>query len=296
MEEAMNPEKESASTSVVVPILGMHRSGTSMFARALNLLGLELGQPLLPPQPDNLRGFWENEFFLSIDVRLLRGLGNHPSGYGSAKDLGLLPGRSASIVPSQEELATIDSYVSSAFRKASVWGWKDPRTVPLFPFWLHTLVQLGFDDIRPTIIVRHPGQCVRSLVKRGDMDGLASALGVSVTALATDIWKAYHRILAAISDETGCMIAVHGWFLDAHKAESELARSAAYCGLSTEGMTAAVEWIDPTPVEADSHRADEGEGIDAESQALYWDLVARAERQKSEWMGGNGGTEAAVGG
>ena len=179
----MNPEKEHASASVVVPILGMHRSGTSMFTRALNLLGLELGQPLLPPQPDNPRGFWENEFFFSVDVKILRGLGNHPSGYGSAWDLDLLPGRSASIVPSQQELATIEAYLANAFSQARAWGWKDPRTVPLFPFWLHTLVQLGFDDIRPVIIVRHPGQCVRSLVRRGDMDGLAATLSISTAAL-----------------------------------------------------------------------------------------------------------------
>ena len=292
----MNPEKEHASASVVVPILGMHRSGTSMFTRALNLLGLELGQPLLPPQPDNPRGFWENEFFFSVDVKILRGLGNHPSGYGSARDLDLLPGRSASIVPSQQELATIEAYLANAFSQARAWGWKDPRTVPLFPFWLHTLVQLGFDDIRPVIIVRHPGQCVRSLVRRGDMDGLAATLSISTAALANDIWKAYHRILAAISDETGCMIAVHGWFLDAHKTESELARSADYCGLSATGMPAAVEWIEPSAVNGDSCRDDEGAEIDAESQALYWDLVARAEKQKSEWIGGCGGIEAAVGG
>ena len=39
-------------------VLGMHRSGTSMFTRALNLLGMELGQPLMAPQPDNPKGFW----------------------------------------------------------------------------------------------------------------------------------------------------------------------------------------------------------------------------------------------
>lgn len=291
----MNPQIEHPSASAVIPILGMHRSGTSMFARALNLLGLELGQPLMPPQPDNPRGFWENEFFVSVDVKLLRGLGNHPSGYGNARDLDLLPGHSASIVPSKQDLATVEAYLASAFSRAREWGWKDPRTVLLFPFWLHTLVQLGFNDIRPVIIVRHPEQCVRSLVRRGDIDRLAGTLGVSTAALATDIWKAYHRILTAISDETGCMIAVHGWFLDADKAESELARSADYCGLSTEGMPAVVEWIDPSAVSNVSCQGDEGAEIDAESQALYWDLVARAERQKREWIGG-GGTEAAVGG
>ena len=46
----------------VVPILGMHRSGTSMLAGALQQLGLELGSPLLAATPDNPHGYWENSF------------------------------------------------------------------------------------------------------------------------------------------------------------------------------------------------------------------------------------------
>jgi hypothetical protein len=277
-----------------VPILGMHRSGTSMFTRALNLLGLELGQPLLPPQLDNPRGFWENEFFFSHDVKLLRALGSHSSGYGSAEVLDLLPALSATIVPSADELSTVEAYLASAFAQAPVWGWKDPRAVLLFPFWLYTLVQLGYNDIRPVIIVRHPEQCVRSLVKRGDLDGLANATGVSAAGLANDIWKAYHRILSAISDQTGCTIAVHGWLLDREMTESELCRSADYCGLSTDNMSAAVASMDPAA--SDKQLSVTPQEIDAESQALYWELVARAEKQKNEWIGNGAGMESAVGG
>ena len=293
MEIEMNSETLTRS-SVVVPILGMHRSGTSMFTRALNLLGLELGQPLLPPQLDNPRGFWENEFFFSLDVKLLRGLGSHSSGYGSAEVLDLLPALSAAIVPSADELSTVEAYLASAFQHAPVWGWKDPRAVLLFPFWLYTLVQLGFVDIRPVIIVRHPEPCVRSLVKRGDLDGLARATGVSVAGLANDIWKAYHRILSAISEQTGCSIAVHGWLLDREMTGSELCRSADYCGLSTDNMSAAVASMDPAA--SDKHLRGTPQEIDAESQALYWELVARAEKQKNEWLGSGAGMEAAVGG
>ena len=54
-------------------IAGMHRSGTSMVSRLLNLCGLYLGpeSELLPPQPDNPEGYWENIRFVEINDRLL---------------------------------------------------------------------------------------------------------------------------------------------------------------------------------------------------------------------------------
>ena len=42
-------------------VVGMHRSGTSIVSRLLNLLGAHLGpeDDLMPPKPDNPTGFWE---------------------------------------------------------------------------------------------------------------------------------------------------------------------------------------------------------------------------------------------
>ena len=266
--------------TVVVPILGMHRSGTSMFARALNLLGLELGEPLMPPQPDNPKGFWENEFFWALDIQLLRGFGKHPSGYGDAKALSEIPGLSAALTPSGEELDAIGEHLKGAFH-TDRWGWKDPRSVLLFPFWLDALVQLGYRDIRPAIIVRHPSSCIASIAGRGDVELQASHLGLNPADLAADMWKTYHRILTAISDETAGLVAVHDWFLDQDKAESELRRCAEYCGLDGGDVKPALKWMDPSAVH---HRID-ADGADAESQALYWELVARAESQRKEWLG-----------
>ena len=54
-------------------IAGMHRSGTSMVARLLNLCGLYLGpeSELSPPAPDNPEGYWENKHFVGINDRIL---------------------------------------------------------------------------------------------------------------------------------------------------------------------------------------------------------------------------------
>jgi hypothetical protein len=61
-----------------VCILGMHRSGTSMITRLLNLCGLYLGreEAMLPPSPeDNPDGYWENQSITDLNEEILASLG-----------------------------------------------------------------------------------------------------------------------------------------------------------------------------------------------------------------------------
>ncbi len=55
----------------------MHRSGTSLAARALDLLGVSLGDPdrLQPAGRDNPAGYWENRYVTELDDELLAALG-----------------------------------------------------------------------------------------------------------------------------------------------------------------------------------------------------------------------------
>ncbi|MBI3608477.1 MAG: glycosyltransferase [Nitrospirae bacterium] len=54
-------------------ILGMHRSGTSVVVRSVNLLGVYLGEDgdLLPPVPDNREGVWERQDIVNFHNRVL---------------------------------------------------------------------------------------------------------------------------------------------------------------------------------------------------------------------------------
>lgn len=52
----MNREVSSMTPRVVV-ILGMHRSGTSVLSAGLEALGVEFGENLIPPRPDNPKGY-----------------------------------------------------------------------------------------------------------------------------------------------------------------------------------------------------------------------------------------------
>mgnify|MGYP003403579564 FL=1 len=51
---------DSASNSQLVVVLGMHRSGTSAITRALQVLGVDLGEDLISPKIDNGKGFFED--------------------------------------------------------------------------------------------------------------------------------------------------------------------------------------------------------------------------------------------
>ena len=49
----------------------MHRSGTSLTASLLSALGVDLGRELLPPDKNNLRGYFEDIDFLDLQREIL---------------------------------------------------------------------------------------------------------------------------------------------------------------------------------------------------------------------------------
>ena len=58
-------------------ILGMHRSGTSAVARAMNLFGVHMGAPdrMIPPaEGNNPTGFWEHLGIFEIQENILSNL------------------------------------------------------------------------------------------------------------------------------------------------------------------------------------------------------------------------------
>jgi hypothetical protein len=150
----------------VVCILGMHRSGTSLTARLLNLLGVNLGPEahLVEPASDNPAGFWEHRRIFRINKQILLRFGGHsheppvfPPGWESSPELDDLRQRARAIV--HEDFST-----------AALWGWKDPRTCLTVPFWQGILPSMEY-----VICVRHPLAVARSLRER---DGVSLGQGV----------------------------------------------------------------------------------------------------------------------
>ena len=158
-----------------VSIAGMHRSGTSMVARLLNLCGLDLGpaDQMLPPSADNPEGFWENAALMQLNESILQAVG--ATWYEPP----------AALDPDDPRLRVLLGDASAAVAGLCArepWGWKDPRNSVTLPFWRELL-----PGLKVVICVRNPLEVAQSL---RDRDGFAYAQTLG-------LWHDHYRRLLA---------------------------------------------------------------------------------------------------
>lgn len=206
-------EQQIAKTETqkdVICIIGMHRSGTSLVARLLNLCGLDLGpsENFLEPNDSNPLGFFENEdFTYKIDDGLLNHLGGSWDNLPEFKD-------GWEYDPALEQIVQEAKERIQSFSKSPKWGWKDPRTTVLLPFWESLIPNLRF-----VICVRNPLEVAKSLAKR---DRIPIKKGIH-------LWQQYMR--AAVQDTEG-YARIFTFYEDFFKdAESEISRIIEFTGL-----------------------------------------------------------------
>lgn len=173
--------EDMTKTSNPICIIGMHRSGTSMITQLLQRGGLDLGaaEDIMPPNESNPRGHFENTRFVAINDALLRHFGgswDHPPALKKWWETD--PALKDQVEEARELL--------QAFAGKAHWGWKDPRTTLLLPFWNQLLPRPRF-----VICLRNPLEVARSLNVR-DHISLESGF---------QLWEQY--LLAAIRDSEG---------------------------------------------------------------------------------------------
>ena len=223
------PAWSTVADADVVVVSGMHRSGTSFAARAIELLGVSLGRPegLLAPGSDNPAGYWENRAIQELDDELLAHLGgswDHPPvldpAWEDAADLAPFLDRAAAI---------LDRDFAEAATRGPV-GFKDPRVSILLPFWRRVV------PIRTTVVlVRDPRSVAASLATRNMMGPPEAAV----------LWLRY--LLAATRDDPGHLLLTHGSFFD--DLDRTLERIADHLGgpAPTDAVRAGVrEHLDPS--------------------------------------------------
>ncbi len=147
--------------SKAIAILGMHRSGTSAIARAMNILGVYLGEEgdMASPMPDNPMGFWERSDVVALHDRISK---HFKRSWDSPLSL---PGDwylSEEARPIKAELLAL---VKNIFLEHELWAWKDPRTCLAFDLWKDVIDELGM-KIACLFVVRNPLDVARSLEKR----------------------------------------------------------------------------------------------------------------------------------
>jgi hypothetical protein len=156
-------------SSRAVLVLGMHRSGTSALARGLQMLGVFLGSDFLSPQPDNPTGYWEDRNIFEINERLLAVFGL------KWEDVALIDEARWHEQAVEPLLAEAVQYLRSQFVSRPLWGFKDPRTIRLLPFWRSVLQRLEIDECY-LVVIRNPRSVANSLMRRHGMDAVTAHL------------------------------------------------------------------------------------------------------------------------
>ncbi|MBX2847234.1 MAG: sulfotransferase [Acidiferrobacterales bacterium] len=173
-----------------IVILGMHRSGTSMLTKLINMAGAYVGESeeLIGSNPENPKGFWER-----IDLRKL----NDELLFSANSDWDSLVDFDADSL-SREALEGFSSGLKSVIKKLDenkVWVIKEPRICPLIgaysseltaPFYIH--------------LYRNPIEVARSLNVR---NGIPLSAGIA-------LWERYnHECLRVANNDRYLRIGHH---------------------------------------------------------------------------------------
>lgn len=143
----------------LVLVLGMHRSGTSALARGLRVLGVSLGDDLLPAHPCNPKGFFEDAGLYAFNKAILARLHLTWQSQESpdVKALHALAAGPAGV-------AALELLREKSAGQAAL-GLKDPRMSRLLPFWRPVLAASGL-RAHCVISLRHPQSVAHSLRQR----------------------------------------------------------------------------------------------------------------------------------
>lgn len=154
-------------------ITGMHRSGTSLVANYLQRCGLDLGDELLPADPGNRFGYYEDRSINAFHRELLDRSGV-TDGFSVSEDD--LP------VPFTEDDVERARSMASRHQRPDRWGFKEPRTALFLDLW-----ERATPKARVLFIFRHPLAVLDSLLRRGTN---ATVNDRPVTGL--EMWRLYN--------------------------------------------------------------------------------------------------------
>ena len=202
---------------MVICIAGMHRSGTSMIARMLNICGVHLGEEkdLIPPAGDNPEGFWENDKFRIINEEIL-------ACFNGSWDLPPLFGDGWTKDPRLLHIHSRASKLIKEFSAYHLWGWKDPRNSLTLPFW-----QAHISGLKIIVCLRNPYDVYLSLSRRG----------YASNTFSYALWLTYsQQLLAAAEDENRIITHFDSYF---HDPQSELRRLLNFLQIEADDETLA---------------------------------------------------------
>jgi hypothetical protein len=132
-------------------VLGMHRSGTSVFTRSLKIYNLNYGKDLAKARKDNPKGFFEDEDFFKINHKNLNNLSIF---WHTIINPNIIKNIKKKFF--NKEIKNFKKKLIE--QKINVL--KDPRSALLIQFWENNLKDF---DIKYIFCFRNPEQIIRSL-------------------------------------------------------------------------------------------------------------------------------------
>lgn len=179
----------------IIIVLGMHRSGTSVITRALQALGVSLGDHLIGGvEGDNDKGFWEDLDFHGMNERLLSKSG---SAWDRLSKVDVQKFYGSEFASERIDAAAI---LKQKMYGVDVFAFKDPRTAVTLPFWQCVLEDMG---IEPTYVVavRNPMEIAASLSRRDGFDQVKSLqLWLKHTYSAVKHTEGLQRVIVRYED------------------------------------------------------------------------------------------------
>ena len=153
----------------VILVLGMHRSGTSAVAGAVRMLGVDLGDSLMPGRAgENPQGFFEDTRVMAANENILE------SAASSWDDpFGIDPGWFDSD-EGKPHARDLSSLLVGMFPEDALCGVKDPRICRLLPVWTAALEQAGLAP-HVLLVTRPCAEVADSLARRNGFSREKSA-------------------------------------------------------------------------------------------------------------------------
>ena len=138
--------------SPILIIAGMHRSGTSLTASALQSAGVNIGSRLVGANEGNIKGYFEDADFVQLHENILHSQGISKEGWTLQRNIQV----------QEQYIEIVKAILRRKCNLNQVWGWKDPRTTLFLKFWQEQLPEACF-----LLIYRSPWEVIDSLYRRG---------------------------------------------------------------------------------------------------------------------------------
>ena len=167
-------------------VIGAHRSGTSVVARSLMCLGVNLGCNFIEPNADNPLGFFENSKVVNFNDSLLKFVGACWDFPGEWVE----PNWEDSMFDSWREEAK--NIICSEYKDQSLVGIKDPRFCLLLSFWTGLFENWFESECHIVFVIRNPIESALSQRYRYGKDKKFHMLGETIDE-GLLLWWTYMR-------------------------------------------------------------------------------------------------------